>query len=580
MAIKPQKVGIRTAFKLLCEDVGSPYARACLTAFVKGGLPELERVRASFSPSAYHDVDLFAADYLVHSYLSKLDLPGQDLTLEDQCLLDFLKVEARNKEWNHKLKRTLPLAAEELIFSVQRKIRAVLGPVENLFQAFERCDWGPGATYSLASVESTRDLKILETRISITARAVPYFLAYVQTDYHWFAARTGVMPDGPVTWLPCNFDVVRGERFSTAPKKWNKRRTISIQPTGNLFLQKGFGNFVRSRLKRWGVDLDDQSKNQLLALFAQILGFATLDLKEASNSMLQEHIRLFFDEPWVNLMEALRCHEVRLPDGTWHRLELHSGMGNGYTFEVESLIFWAIAQSVCDLYETPKRSSVYGDDVIVPSIAAERTIEAFEGFGFRINTEKSFIHGRFYESCGTHAYDGQNVTPLYEKTEGDSLQDCIRSYNRLYRWCASRGCVERFRRTLDFLELRAHQALYSINQRRMREPGSRSRGSRRHHVRFHHMPYQAVWMEGDGGLITEDLRNLPDPDIHGIWTLTVWTAQPVTRESDGWSMYSDSLKRDHRETACYGLVAPRDHVKWKFSRQRYYRWAERARCLP
>lgn len=295
--------------------------------------------------------------------------------------------------------------------------------------------------------------------------------------------------------------------------------------------------------------------------------------------MLLEHIRLFFDEPWVRLMEDLRSPEVRLPDGSWHRLELHSGMGNGYTFEVESLLFWAIAQSCCELYGSAGTASVYGDDVIVPQDVSTRVVDALEGFGFRINSEKSFLSGRFYESCGKHFFDVCDVTPVYEKSAEENLSSCIRSYNRLYRWCFAHGLLGRFRRTLVFLELRAYQALLVVGQRRNRNRGYLRPRNRGKQSACPKVPYQALWMPGDGGLITEDTSLLPDPDENGIWELRVWTARPLRQATDGWSMYSDSLRRESRETASYGLVTPRDRVKWGFSTQRYYRWDAEAVSL-
>lgn len=582
----------RTAFLKLCDDAGTTFSHQCREALLNGDLASLERVRESFAVGSYHSVKDFAVDYLVHSYISKLDDPKNVKQLDEECLAGFLETEKRNREWNRKLRTTLPSGAEALINSVRRKIRAVLGdPDRNLFSFANLCDWGPGATFSLGSVESTLNKKILEPRLSITPRAVPYFLAYVETAQCWFNARHGVpVVEGPCTWLPSEFDVVRGERFSTAPKKWNKRRTISIQPTANLFLQKGFGSFVRRRLKRFGIDLDDQSRNQRLARSAYVNGDATLDLKEASNSMLVEHIRLYFDEDWVNLMEDLRSPEIRLPDGSWHRLELHSAMGNGYTFEVESLLFWAIAQSVVDLYAPGREASVYGDDIIVPQSCAQQTIEVLEANGFRVNREKTFTEGNFFESCGKHYFQGCDVTPIFEKKIASDLNDCIRSFNRLNRWCRRMGTSDQFRRTLNYLELRAYSALHSWWERfgdsatrNRRRPGVGYMRKRRQEPRFPLMPYQAEWVEGDGGLITDDPSLLPNPDQNGIYVFKLLVARPVQLETDGWSVLSNTLMRAESGgcggsnppsdlLATKGRVTPRDTVQWKLAPCRMYRW--------
>lgn len=573
--MKPAQNGIIAAFKQLCDDVGTPYARSCLTALTNGGLEALELARLPFTPSAYTTAQDFQVDYLVYSYIKKLQIPQDQKRLDEKCLLDLLKVESKNKETNRALKRKLPSqAAESLIYEVRRKIAAVLGrPEKRLYEFVELCEWGPGATYSLKAADATRDKKITEDRLSITAKAVPLFLAYQQSAMAWTAARFGQNPDGDVTWLWTEFDVVRGERFATANKQWNKRRSISIQPTLNLFLQKGFGRYARKRMKRWGIDLDDQSRNQRLAQKAFLAGDATLDLRDASNSMLCEHLRLYFEPEWVDLMESLRSPEIQLPDGAWHKLELHSGMGNGYTFEVESLLFWALCTAAVESLGFPaSRVSVYGDDLIVPQECAALVIEVLEANGFSINLEKSYANGAFFESCGKHYFEGYDVTPLYEKRSDNGLNTCIRSYNRLYRWCDDRGLVDRFRATLTFLEIRAYQALLVECERRRRavrrlSGRSRSKASRSSFT----MPVQARWMSGDGGLITSD-DHLPAPCKNGVWSLKHWVAQPVSLPGHGWAMYSDALRCGSSATPNYGSVTPRDTVKWKLRTRHFQKW--------
>lgn len=543
---------IYDVFEQLCVDANSTYAALCLRAFKVGGLAELETVRALFSPSAYSHPRDFAVDYLVHTYLSKLDDPKEVDRLKEECLAGLQETEKRNAQWNRKLRTILPsLAAEALIDRVRRKIRRVIGSAPPLGEVFSGCGWGPGATYSLASVDSTLDKKILEPQLSITARAVPYFLAYASLNPHWFYARTGIFPEGNVTWLPSEFNVVKGERFSTAPKKWNGLRTISIQPTGNLLLQKGVGAYIRKQLKKIGIDLDDQSRNQLAAQKAYKLGLATLDIKDASNSLISELVRLYLDEDWVNLLEDLRSPWIEISPGNWQKLEYHAAMGNGYTFELESLLFWAIAQCCCEEveeheYETDVsqarkpflRALVYGDDIIVPQEAAALTVEVLEANGFRINTQKSYLKGNFYESCGEHFFQGVRVTPIYEKKMGLGLDVWVRSYNRLYRWCYEHNAFGRFSKTLALIRATGEWCVRVLNERRTRpgrgmyRSGGRSKSS-------YLLPTQAIWMPGDGGFIVPE-ADLPISHRSGIYRLIHYVARPLHVQLEhGDSLYAD-----------------------------------------
>ena len=588
-------------FDQLCVDANTPYALQCREALRTAGLPGLERVRALFSPSAYSEPTDFCVDYMVHTYLSKLDCPEDTERLAEECLSSLLETERRNAEWNRRLRTTLPSqAAEALVYRVRRKIERVVGVEPPLGEVFAGCGWGPGATYSLKSVDSTLDKKMLEPRISITARAVPYFLAYASLNPHWFAARTGIFPEGECTWLPSEFEVVRGERFSTAPKKWNRLRTISIQPTGNLLLQKGPGAYFRTRLKKVGVDLDDQSKNQRRAQKAYVNGDATLDIQEASNSTICELVRLYLPQKWVELLEDLRAPEIQLPDGSWRRLEYHSAMGCGYTFELESLLFWAIAQCCCEEVGSAGSASVYGDDIIVPQDAAPLTVEVLEANGFRINSEKSFLRGSFYESCGEHYFRGVRVTPIYEKNVGDTLNVWIRTYNRLYRWCVEHAGTSRFSRTLALIRHQTERCLRVVNERRTKTRRGLYRQGRQSKSSYQ-LPTQAIWMPGDGGII------VPDTDLHlshrsGIYRLMHFVARPVhTQLECGRSLYADWHRCEatrstyshvpwHLRTHVSGVdsfldvdvdeipqmrkdrVTPRGALRWIFAERKFYDW--------
>ena len=87
-------------------------------------------------------------------------------------------------------------------------------------------------------------------------------------------------------------------------------------------------------------------------------------------------------------------------------------MGNGFTFPLESLIFFALAHSVCKPGETV---SVYGDDIIVPTHRYEALVQLLTATGFLVNTDKSFSTGPFRESCGHDYLSGINIRPCYIK---------------------------------------------------------------------------------------------------------------------------------------------------------------------
>jgi hypothetical protein len=89
-------------------------------------------------------------------------------------------------------------------------------------------------------------------------------------------------------------------------------------------------------------------------------------------------------------------------------------MGNGFTFPLETLIFWALA-ACCVRPEDVGKVSVYGDDIIVPTYAYALLTEVLVAAGFLVNSKKSFVDGPFRESCGRDYLSGIDIRPSYIK---------------------------------------------------------------------------------------------------------------------------------------------------------------------
>ena len=72
---------------------------------------------------------------------------------------------------------------------------------------------------------------------------------------------------------------------------------------------------------------------------------------------------------WFELLDRFRTGSVTYRDKII-KLNKFSSMGNSYTFELESLIFYSLAVATCShLGIDPRDVSVYGDDVIIPANA-------------------------------------------------------------------------------------------------------------------------------------------------------------------------------------------------------------------
>jgi len=199
---------------------------------------------------------------------------------------------------------------------------------------------------------------------------------------------------------------------------------------------------IRKRLYRYGVDLDTQERNQKLAeLGSKTQHLATIDFSSASDSIAKETVRALLPERWFFLLDTCRSHSGRLPDATQHRWEKFSSMGNGFTFELESLIFFAAAKVVCEYLGLESEVAVFGDDVILPTAAAGLFSSFCDYLGFRINQKKSFLSpdGWFRESCGSYYYKGVDVKPIFLKEGLSSVESFYRLANKI-RVLAHRRC--------------------------------------------------------------------------------------------------------------------------------------------
>jgi len=377
-------------------------------------------VNLEIDPNTYSSLEQFKRDYAISSFLRKwkgFKIKSINpewaafstwMTSEKQCFQSNRKIELESSTGCYSV-------APTVITTVQRKIAQILGPLEP-GRIAELCRFGNGATYDLrrgaTHAEKSR-------RPTVTFEAIPWVCHSLAGDDY-----LGSLV-GPFDSLK----VVSANRMVMVPKTAKTHRPIAAEPTLNSFVQQGFGRYIRQRLKRFGVDLDDQTINQDLARRAYAEGLATIDLSSASDTLCVNLVKLLLPREWFEALDAVRCKFTEYK-GKRFALSKFSSMGNAYTFELESLIFYALCEAVC----TADVVSVYGDDIIVSGRDYNQVREILQWAGFTPNERKSFTDGsHFYESCGRHYFDGQEVTPCYQKDVCIGPHDYVRLHNRFVR---------------------------------------------------------------------------------------------------------------------------------------------------
>nr|QLL27754.1 putative RdRp [Erysiphales associated levi-like virus 1] len=282
--------------------------------------------------------------------------------------------------------------------------------------------------------------------------------AHVTPDaYAWFPLLRELAPGWLESGGPSLLKAFPGNVMFTVPKKTDIDRVAAKETDICMFMQKGVGNYFRNCLRRRGINLNDQSINNRLAREGSIHGnLATLDLSNASDSVTRELVFQFLPITWFTLLDSIRS-KVTLIDGHEHRNVMFSSMGNGFTFELESLLFFSIAKAVSYFGGHRGVVSVYGDDIIVPTGAYSQLSHVLWFFGFEVNPSKSFDTGSFRESCGGHYYAGFDITPFYLRAPIKTVSDVIHIMNqiRLWSYVEGIGCLDPALEPL-WLELGSH----------------------------------------------------------------------------------------------------------------------------
>lgn len=303
-----------------------------------------------------------------------------------------------------------------ILYAARRKIARVLGPCPDLEKLALR--FGPGATTSVKKIESCPQTKMAEgfkcSQDLLSSGRLPSVIREIP---HWGAALASKYSIDEEGFLVEHHDVeICCGKLAFVPKSAKTNRAIVVEPVLNTFLQAGIGEFMAKRLLKYGVDIRDQGLNAQMARAGSIDGLiATIDLSSASDTISRELVKFLLPEEWYSLLNAARTSTV-VYKKTVIPLQKFSSMGNGFTFPLETLIFWALTYSSCTTEGLAEAAvGSYGDDIFCPSRDALSVIRTLNLCGFTVNSEKSFWTGPFRESCGHDYYKGFDIRPVYVK---------------------------------------------------------------------------------------------------------------------------------------------------------------------
>lgn len=398
-----------------------------------GDLESLSEARpGEFAGTGPSDTpDRFAINYLFREIMSKFDDESQDSdkAKTDRAMEKFFHAETMCAETNQRvaLWRRGFRPNQDVWRSIeiaQRKIESLLGPFD-WNEAHEGFTFTNGGSFKLPRVRGAPVHKFSkpETTVGNTPAVHAIFRSVPRLA-------TGLFDEAAP-----DIEIVPGNRVICVPKNYKTHRTIAAEPSMNMYVQKGIGSMLKRRLRRVGIDLSRQDTNQDWALLGSVTGIvSTIDLSMASDTVSRGIVELLLPPDWLAAMETCRCPKGILPSGEVLYRKF-SSMGNAFTFELETLIFWALTRGVCEVVGADGRFvGVYGDDIVCPGRASPLLLEVLKECGFTPNEDKTFVDGPFRESCGKHYFSGFDVSPFYIRSQPKRLSDLFLLVNNLERW--------------------------------------------------------------------------------------------------------------------------------------------------
>lgn len=385
------------------------------------------------------DIDL--SDYRAATLIQAMFSKNADLELGFNPLKAAVEAaiaaELQCRRVNEYFGTTCPYGGVAMaVSSARRKIKWLLGKVPALDSL--RFRFGPGASTNVKRQYACFENKLAAPLVcseemlpvvhQVLAECPPWSMhhAYSHSCADYFAREVVAQHN----------IVVDTAKLIFVAKNAKTHRPICVEPLLNGFVQLAIGRYLKQRLRVLAKqDLTDQTRNQELARAASVTGrLATIDLSSASDTLAFSVVFDLLPEEWVDLLASFRTGHMSY-GGREYELEKFSSMGNGYTFELETLIFWALAMACTELSGADQDLvSVYGDDIIVPVEAVDLLMATLTWCGFNLNREKSFWTGPFRESCGADWLAGETVRPIYKS---DRLSP--QWLNVFHNWCYRRG---------------------------------------------------------------------------------------------------------------------------------------------
>jgi hypothetical protein len=355
-----------------------------------------------------------------------------------------------------------------VIQHARKTVRAILGDLPTDTELFDLGRLPTRATAGSPLEESYSDLKWGTAPVTGSLDHIS-FLATEANRKDMNKLLYGVLKRNKI-----GFQICDALATTNVPKSWKSYRGISPDTTTGSYYSSALGAAMTSRLADHGLNIRWlQVKHRKYAKAAsKHLNRATTDLKSASQSYGVDTLCMLLPRKWFKAVMRGRVSYTKLGSGKAERtIKLASvmAMGIGFTFPLQTLLFYSLVTAVKELLHVEGRVSVFGDDLIYPSCIHSYVVDVLKQLRFQTNDDKTFASPDipFRESCGGDYYRGIDVRPFAPEGESVSYTPgnrCAAFLYKLYNGLTTRWDPCEIPLTLRYLEVELTRATWQIYQ--------------------------------------------------------------------------------------------------------------------
>lgn len=392
---------------------------------------------------------------ILNRFVKKFEQPDDSHTalLKDQCFDQWLAFEENHlakQDVCNSIHHMMTKADKAVVYKAQRFISHIIGDFRiSLKNAF--LEIPPGETFisSKGRVSVYQKLKLKShwtttwNCLEDTVLLIYYHPQLKRCAKYWFKKDKGYLADlyfkhraDPNKGLAIFrtqlienvLTIVDGSRGSSVYKDTKKRRFINVETLFAVLLQRLLANHLRKKLKIYGNDLDlgqDHHKQMISKP-----NYATIDKSNASDSNHFDQMYFMLDgsrgsRRFRKYIIDYRSYSTKLKSN-WFVAYKTSSMGNGFTFELMTLILFGLARQL------DPTARVYGDDVIIDNMVAEQYLRIIQHLGWIPNLTKTFVNSPLRESCGAFYDDDYGYITCYETKWCENISDVVTLCNKVY----------------------------------------------------------------------------------------------------------------------------------------------------